>query len=128
MITQTIYAQVSKLTSLPVAMYAISQLNHSRNNQRHSSELLIRECCMTASHPTFLTANRLSRVVVPILAQRLLLNIRKADYVGRRPYASKLLFAPPPPGSQDNIDSFEMDPAQPVVESIPETRDPGPGA
>lgn len=42
-----------------------------------------------------LTALSADLVIVPVLAQRLLINIRMADYVGRRPIASKLLFAPP---------------------------------
>lgn len=48
--------------------------------------------------------------------------------MGQSPYASKLLFAPPPPGSEDNSDLFELDAEQPVVNSAPETRDIGPSA
>ncbi|TEB28590.1 hypothetical protein FA13DRAFT_1735433 [Coprinellus micaceus] len=51
-------------------------------------------------------------VILPILAQRLLINMRKADYMGSEPFASKLLFAPPAPGSEDDLgadfDSYEM--------------------
>ncbi|TEB21510.1 hypothetical protein FA13DRAFT_98796 [Coprinellus micaceus] len=50
----------------------------------------------------------------PILAQRLLINMRKVDYIGSQPVASKLLFAPPPPGSDDDLEDdpgfFEMAP------------------
>ena len=50
-------------------------------------------------------------VIIPILAQRLLINMRKVDYMGSEPLASKLLFAPPAPGSEDDLegdfDSFE---------------------
>jgi hypothetical protein len=52
-------------------------------------------------------------VIMPILAQRLLINIRKVDYMGSEPVASKLLFAPPAPGSEDHeddLDFFEMAP------------------
>ncbi|KAJ3528650.1 hypothetical protein NMY22_g9322 [Coprinellus aureogranulatus] len=45
-----------------------------------------------------------SDVVTPILAQRLMINLRKADYMGSRPIASKLLFAPPLPGAEDDED------------------------
>ena len=49
-----------------------------------------------------------------MLAQRLLLNMRTVDYMGSEPVASKLLFAPPAPGSEDDLegdfDSFEMSP------------------
>lgn len=44
--------------------------------------------------------------------------------MGSRPVASKLLFAPAPPGSDDNIDSFELYPAHPTFETrdgIPST-------
>ena len=38
--------------------------------------------------------------------------MRKVDYMGSEPLASKLLFAPPAPGSEDDVegdaDSFEM--------------------
>ena len=51
-------------------------------------------------------------VVIPVLAQRLLLNMRKVDYMGTEPMASKLLFAVPPPESQGRAecdsDDFEM--------------------
>ncbi|KAJ3550136.1 hypothetical protein NMY22_g619 [Coprinellus aureogranulatus] len=43
-------------------------------------------------------------MAIPILAQRLMINLRKTDYMGSRPIASKLLFAPPPPGSEDDED------------------------
>ena len=52
-------------------------------------------------------------VLVPILAQRLLINMRTVDYyMGSEPVASKLLFAPPEPDSEDDLeggpDSFEL--------------------
>ena len=43
-------------------------------------------------------------VGMPILAQRLLINMRKVDYLGSKPIASKLLFTPPEPGSEDDIE------------------------
>ena len=43
-------------------------------------------------------------VIVPMLAQRLLINMRKVDYMGSQPVASKLLFAPPVPGSEDDLE------------------------
>lgn len=53
--------------------------------------------------------------------------MRKVDYMGSRPVASKLLFAPPPPGSEDEVGSFELDAAQ-AVGLTPDTCDPGPSA
>ncbi|TEB28643.1 hypothetical protein FA13DRAFT_1793810 [Coprinellus micaceus] len=52
-------------------------------------------------------------VLIPILAERLLVNMRKVDYVGTEPVASRLLFAPPPRLSakernDDLDDSMEM--------------------
>ena len=48
-----------------------------------------------------------------MLAQRLLINMRKVDYMGSEPVASKLLFAPAAPDSDDDIeedfDSDEID-------------------
>jgi hypothetical protein len=41
---------------------------------------------------------------MPILAQRLLINMRKVDYMGSEPVASKLLFAAPTPGSDDDLE------------------------
>ncbi|KAJ3548140.1 hypothetical protein NMY22_g1377 [Coprinellus aureogranulatus] len=43
-------------------------------------------------------------VVIPIAAQRLMINIRKVNYMDSRPIASKLLFAPLPPSSGDDGD------------------------
>ncbi|KAJ3541289.1 hypothetical protein NMY22_g3942 [Coprinellus aureogranulatus] len=40
--------------------------------------------------------------ITPMLVQRLMINIRTADYIGSEPAASKLLFAPPPLTSEDN--------------------------
>ncbi|TEB21354.1 hypothetical protein FA13DRAFT_1717026 [Coprinellus micaceus] len=48
--------------------------------------------------------NRANIAIIPILAQRLLINMRKIDYMGSEPVASKLLFAPPPLGSEDDRD------------------------
>lgn len=44
-------------------------------------------------------------VVIPMLAQRLLINMRKVDYMGSQPLASKLLFAPPLSGTEDSLNS-----------------------
>ncbi|KAJ3540065.1 hypothetical protein NMY22_g4460 [Coprinellus aureogranulatus] len=54
--------------------------------------------------PISMFVNVSQYVGIPILAQRLMINIRKTDYVGSRPIASKLLFAPPTPGSEDDED------------------------
>lgn len=43
----------------------------------------------------------LQEVVVPILAQRLLINMRSIDYMGSHPLASTLLFARTQGGSDD---------------------------
>ena len=52
-------------------------------------------------------------IVFPILAQRLLIDMRKVDYMGPEPVASKLLFAPQALESGSAADaqfnSFEMD-------------------
>ncbi|TEB21131.1 hypothetical protein FA13DRAFT_1736451 [Coprinellus micaceus] len=49
--------------------------------------------------------------IVPILAQRLMINMRKVDYLGSEPIASTLLFAPPGPSerSEDSIEDGAMD-------------------
>jgi hypothetical protein len=57
--------------------------------------------------------HRISDVLIPILAQRLMINMRKVDYVGTRPYASTLLFAHSPPGGSEYVpnkmdDSLEL--------------------
>ncbi|TEB21346.1 hypothetical protein FA13DRAFT_1800006 [Coprinellus micaceus] len=63
-------------------------------------------------NPVYLVLNMANYVLIPILAQRLLVNMRKVDYMGSEPVASKLLFALPAPGSEDNLgndfDSLEM--------------------
>ena len=48
--------------------------------------------------------DRFQYVIIPILVQRLIINMRKVDYMGSEPVASKLLFAPPAPGSEDDLD------------------------
>ncbi|TEB28641.1 hypothetical protein FA13DRAFT_1793808 [Coprinellus micaceus] len=58
------------------------------------------------SNPVFHFLNAATDVVIPILAQRLLINMRKIDYMGSQPIASKLLFAPPGPGT----DEYEENP------------------
>ncbi|KAJ3546258.1 hypothetical protein NMY22_g2122 [Coprinellus aureogranulatus] len=45
------------------------------------------------SSPVALLLTVSSYVIVPILAQRLLLNMQKVDHVGSQPFASRLLFA-----------------------------------
>ncbi|KAJ3522075.1 hypothetical protein NMY22_g12042 [Coprinellus aureogranulatus] len=56
------------------------------------------------SNPGLVLIDTLNNIAIPILAQRLMINLRKADYMGSQPIASKLLFAPPPPGSEDDED------------------------
>ena len=46
-------------------------------------------------------AYRIYYVGLPILAQRLLINIRRVDDMGSQPLASTLLFAPPAPSVED---------------------------
>ena len=53
---------------------------------------------------------RANDIAIPIFAQRLMTNMRKVDYMGSEPYASKLLFAPANPGSGTESD-FEDEPA-----------------
>jgi hypothetical protein len=43
---------------------------------------------------------RANDIAIPIFAQRLMTNMRKVDYMGSEPYASKLLFAPANSGSE----------------------------
>jgi hypothetical protein len=59
-------------------------------------------------------AIRVQYAIVPILAQRLMINMRKVDYLGSEPIASTLLFAPPGPSerSEDSIEDGAM--ANPV--------------
>ena len=58
------------------------------------------------------TPKRANEVVIPILAQRLLINMRKVDYVGSQPVASILLFASQGHAPESDLDgetgSFEM--------------------
>lgn len=57
-------------------------------SHRHVSILVLRSTSL------YLTTSNSSRsTIIPILAQRLLLNMRKVTYVGSQPAASKLLFA-----------------------------------
>ncbi|TEB28622.1 hypothetical protein FA13DRAFT_1815724 [Coprinellus micaceus] len=64
--------------------------------------------------PVFVLVQVVNNTIIPILVQRLLINMRKVDYMGSEPVASKLLFAPPVPGSEGGLDgeleSFEMAP------------------
>lgn len=50
-----------------------------------------------------------------------MINLRKTDYMGSQPVASKLLFAPPPLGSEDDLE----DEAAVPLEVADETRDAG---
>ena len=51
---------------------------------------------------------RVQEVVVPILAQRLLINMRSVDYMGSRPLASTLMFAPSTGESEGSSESYDM--------------------
>ena len=53
------------------------------------------------------TGIRLQYAIVPILAQRLMINMRRVDYLGSAPLASTLLFAPQEEsdGSDDSIEN-----------------------
>jgi hypothetical protein len=59
-------------------------------------------------------------VIYPILAQRLLINMRRVDYMGSELFALKLLFAHPVPGSEGglygNDNSVEVTPAPPCLQ------------
>ncbi|KAJ3529340.1 hypothetical protein NMY22_g9040 [Coprinellus aureogranulatus] len=57
------------------------------------------------SSPGYVTLTIASYILIPTAAQRLMINLRKADYMGSRPIASKLLFAPHPPGLEDGESS-----------------------
>ncbi|KAJ3547143.1 hypothetical protein NMY22_g1761 [Coprinellus aureogranulatus] len=48
-------------------------------------------------------------ILIPIAAQRLMINLRKVDYMGERPLASRLLFSPPLPGSEYDEDEGDLD-------------------
>ncbi|TEB28620.1 hypothetical protein FA13DRAFT_1815723 [Coprinellus micaceus] len=64
------------------------------------------------ANPVYILTNLASIIIIPTLAQRLLINMRKVDYMGSEPIASKLLFAASAPGSEDDLefDSFELAP------------------
>ncbi|KAJ3545572.1 hypothetical protein NMY22_g2378 [Coprinellus aureogranulatus] len=47
-------------------------------------------------------------VITPILAQRLMINLRKVDYMGSQPMASKLLFAPQSSEAEDDREGEEL--------------------
>ncbi|KAJ3533794.1 hypothetical protein NMY22_g7189 [Coprinellus aureogranulatus] len=55
------------------------------------------------SHAASIVLDSVNTIVIPILAQRLMINLRKADYMGKRPFASTLLFAPPLSGSEEGV-------------------------
>lgn len=63
------------------------------------------------SPPCFDTVppHRSGSTIIPILAQRLLLNMRKVAYVGSQPVASKLLFAALEQGVGGEFGSSEVD-------------------
>lgn len=48
-----------------------------------------------------------ARTVIPVLAQRLLLNMRQVVYIDSPPLTSKLLFVPPVPSAANDMDSIE---------------------
>ena len=47
--------------------------------------------------------DRFQYVIIPILVQRLIINMRKVDFMGSRPLASTLLFAPATPSGSDPL-------------------------
>ncbi|KAJ3546292.1 hypothetical protein NMY22_g2114 [Coprinellus aureogranulatus] len=55
------------------------------------------------SHAASIILDSVNTIVIPILAQRLMINLRKADYMGKRPFASTLLFAPPLNVSEEGV-------------------------
>ncbi|KAJ3530831.1 hypothetical protein NMY22_g8412 [Coprinellus aureogranulatus] len=55
------------------------------------------------SNEGLMVLDGMSNIIVPILAQRLMINLRKADYIGSQPMASKLLFAASTPDSDDDF-------------------------
>ena len=62
---------------------------------------------------------RATNVIIPILAQRLLIDMRKIDYMDSEPFASKLLFSSDVLGLEDNteseLQSFEINYQPPNV-------------
>ncbi|KAJ3529604.1 hypothetical protein NMY22_g8930 [Coprinellus aureogranulatus] len=51
-------------------------------------------------------------VVPKILAQRLMINMRKVEYIGCAPVASKLLFARSLSGTEEELDDFSQESPQ----------------
>ncbi|TEB21339.1 hypothetical protein FA13DRAFT_1799994 [Coprinellus micaceus] len=56
------------------------------------------------SSPVSVLLDLTNMVVIPMLAQRLLINMRKVDYMGSDPVATKLLFAHSAPGSEEDLE------------------------
>ena len=52
-----------------------------------------------------------------------MINMRKVDYMGSRPFASKLLFAPPTRGSHDSFDEEDVDLHDPMSISTQPSED-----
>ncbi|TEB25825.1 hypothetical protein FA13DRAFT_1817260 [Coprinellus micaceus] len=55
-------------------------------------------------HPAYILLNVASITAIPILAQRLMINMREVDYMGSRPLASTLLFANDGTSSEDSLE------------------------
>ncbi|KAJ3531018.1 hypothetical protein NMY22_g8327 [Coprinellus aureogranulatus] len=61
------------------------------------------------SSPVAILVTVSNDILIPIAAQRLMINLRKVDYMGERPLASRLLFSPPLPGSECDEDEGDLD-------------------
>ncbi|KAJ3541116.1 hypothetical protein NMY22_g4023 [Coprinellus aureogranulatus] len=63
------------------------------------------------SNPAYIVLTGVQEVIVPILAQRLLINMRSVDYMGSRPLASTLMFASTPEeskGPEEGEECYDM--------------------
>ncbi|KAJ3538435.1 hypothetical protein NMY22_g5170 [Coprinellus aureogranulatus] len=66
------------------------------------------------SSPAVLLVLTMDKFCIPILAQRLMINLRKIDFEGSRPIASKILFAPRANDLSDELRT-EDDPGSSIV-------------
>ncbi|KAJ3509491.1 hypothetical protein NMY22_g16270 [Coprinellus aureogranulatus] len=68
------------------------------------------------SNEGLMVLDGMSNIIVPILAQRLMINLRKVDYIGSQPMASKLLFAASTPDSDDDLGDEVSRPCEDNIE------------
>ncbi|TEB28645.1 hypothetical protein FA13DRAFT_1711663 [Coprinellus micaceus] len=87
-------------------LYSISLIGWPvlrRRESTHERYLSNYQIAPPETYPASTLYNVIGDILVPILAQRLMVNIRQVDSMGSQPFASKLLFAPPEPGSEDLV-------------------------